>query len=109
MLLRKGGKSTIKGLCDIWLREPNSVSTLISRMQKQGLVTKTKYPRRKEYQIEITEKGRKIQNQITHDSIDGVFSILSEADIHKLSQYLKLLLIRARSMLGYNDNYPASF
>ena len=99
-ILQRRGNSTINEIADAWMRQHHSVSTLINRMATQGLVQKIKYPKRKEIEIRITLKGKATINKVTRHSIENVFSALSPDDIQKLSQYLKLLFIKARGLLG---------
>jgi len=98
MLINRGGKSTVTQLSISWLHLRHSVSTLVNRMQKQGLLKKIKYPKQKEFEIVITEMGQNLAEKIKTDSIDKIFSFLSEEERQKLSQYLKLLLIRTLSL-----------
>ncbi len=105
-ILCRHGTSTITQIADRWMRQPQSVSTLISRMAKQGLVQKVKYPKRKVIEINVTEKGKRLHDKLTSDSINMVFSALSQDDLQKLSQYLKLLYIRSRGLLGITGPAP---
>jgi DNA-binding MarR family transcriptional regulator len=105
-ILSKYGNSTIGEIADRWMRQHHSVSTLINRMAAQGMVQKTKYPKQKEIEICITEKGKGLYSKVTHNSIDMVFSALSQDDLQKLSQNLKLLYIRSRGLLGTDGTPP---
>jgi DNA-binding MarR family transcriptional regulator len=100
------GSSTISDISEYWMRQPHSVSTLINRMAKQGMVEKIKHPKQKEFQIVITPKGRELHNKVSQESLDKVFSNLSEEDLQKFSQFLQLLLVKARKMAGYNCGIP---
>ncbi len=105
-ILYRHGTSTISQIADRWMRQPQSISTLISRMEEQGIIQKDKYPKRKVIEISITEKGKILHNKLTLNSIDMVFSALSQEDMQKLSQYLKLLFIRSRGLLGLTGPSP---
>ncbi len=98
MLKSRTGKSTVTQLASIWMRQRHSVSTLVNRMQKQGLVQFVRYPGRKDLEIVITKKGQGLAEKITADSVFMVISFLSAEERQKLTQYLKLLLIRALSL-----------
>jgi DNA-binding MarR family transcriptional regulator len=100
MLTNRSGKSTVTQLSISWFRLRHSVSTLVDRMQKQGLVKKVKYPKKKGFEIVVTEKGQNLTGKINTDSIHKIFSFISDEDRQRLSQYLKLLLIRAISLSG---------
>jgi DNA-binding MarR family transcriptional regulator len=120
MLTKRNGKSTVTQFSNSWLRLRHTVSTLVDRMQRQGLVNKIKYPQQKEFEIVITEKGKNLTKKITMDSIYKIFSFISDEDRQRLSQYLKLLLIRTISLSEVNidlnqinllneQNYNTSF
>jgi DNA-binding MarR family transcriptional regulator len=102
ILKEREGKSTVTQLAEIWMRQRHSVSTLVNRMEKQGLIRRVKHPDRKDLEIVITEKGRALAEQITSDSVLAVFSFLSPEERQKLTQYLKMLLIRALTLLEEN-------
>jgi len=105
VLTIKDGRD-ISDIAAVRIRRHNSIFTLIIRMEKHGLVRKIKSPKSKEYKIYITEKGKAIYQKITNNSLDATFSALSEDDKQKLSQYLKLLLIRSLSLQGFDYNLP---
>ena len=79
-----------------WLfRKPHSVSELISRMAKQGLVTKTADPQKKKgVRISITQKGDQILSQYLEEMqvISKIMSSLSEEE----TKYFKTCLEKIR-------------
>jgi len=99
ILDRKAGTSSIGDIANAWMRRENSVLTMVRRMEKLGLVNIVKYPKRKELEIVLTDKGQEIRNKLTKISIESVFSVLSSEEMQKLSLYLGLLLGRARTLL----------
>jgi DNA-binding MarR family transcriptional regulator len=105
VLLVKDGRN-ISDIAAVRIRQHHSIFTLIIRMEKQGLVRKVKSPRSKEYKIYITEKGKDLYRSVTMESVDATFAALSEDDQQKLSQYLKLLLIRSLSLQGFDYKLP---
>lgn len=105
VLTVKDGRN-ISDIAAVRIRQHNSIFTLIIRMEKQGLVKKVKTPKSKEYRIFITEKGKEIYKKVTMDSLDATFAALSADDQQKLSQYLKLLLIRSLSLQGFDYKLP---
>ena len=77
-----------------WLfREPHTVSQLLMRMEKQGLVKRTKnLDRKNQLRITLTEKGEKAyQKQIEMRSIGKILSTLSPEECDKLGACLKKL------------------
>jgi MarR family multiple antibiotic resistance transcriptional regulator len=66
-----------------WLfREPHSISEIVDRMEKQGLVRKVKdLDRKNQVRIELTEKGQECyKTSFIPDSIPRIFSVLSEEE-----------------------------
>jgi DNA-binding MarR family transcriptional regulator len=105
VLLIKDGRN-IADISAVRLRQHNSIFMLINRMEKQGLVTKVKYPKNKEYKIYISDKGRQVYQTATIKSLEATFSALSAEDQQKLSQSLKLILLRSLSLQGVDYNLP---
>lgn len=83
------------------LREPHTVSELLSRMEKEGLVTKTKDLERKNLvRVAITEKGQQAYHRsMKRKSIHKVMSSLSEEEHRQLRSYLERLRDRALKQL----------
>ena len=103
-LITSGGKSTIAQLTILGFRLRHSVSTLVDRMQKKGLVNKIKYPKQKEFEIVITEKGQNKYDKITIAPIDTIFSFLSSEEIQRLSHYLKIIFMAAHGFIEINNH-----
>ena len=101
LLMFKDGKSSIAEMTHAWLRQKNSVSTLVDRMSKKGLVRKIKKPRQKDLEIEITPKGRELYDKIKDTShvFDMVFAELSAEDKNRFASYLRLVLKKSRQIL----------
>jgi DNA-binding MarR family transcriptional regulator len=77
-----------------WLfREPHTVSQLLMRMEKQGLVKRTKdLDRKNQVRITLTEKGEKaFQKQSEMRGIGKILSILSPEECNKLGASLRKL------------------
>jgi DNA-binding MarR family transcriptional regulator len=87
-----GGSATMTQIASFTLRQHHSVSTLVIRMEKTGLV--------------MTKKGKDIYERVTRESIEMVFSSLSPADKRKLALYLNQLQKRAYSLLGLDYKPP---
>jgi len=86
-----------------WLcREPHTVSSLLSRMEGEGLVRKTKDLDRKNLvRITLTEKGKKAYAQsLGRESIHEIMSALSKEDRQQLSSCLEKLRDKTLLVLG---------
>lgn len=89
------------------LRELNSVSTLINRMESSGLVKKDKRKGDKKTYVTLTEKGADLlRNQITTKAQQMIFSVLSEDERQAFEASLKKLLGKARTVLGVDFKPP---
>ena len=86
-----GDKATPAEISRWIFREHHTVTALLRRMEKKGLITKAKDPARKNiWRIGLTEKGQKTYRQsIKRESINAVMSHLSEKECQQLTLYLK--------------------
>jgi DNA-binding MarR family transcriptional regulator len=100
-LLRDGaGSTTAKDLEDITLRQHHSVSTLINRMIRMGVVRRAKKPAQKSQVILITEAGKQLFEGITAVAPQMAFAPLKRRQKRQLAVTLYSLLARARGLLG---------
>jgi len=94
-----------------WLfREPHTVSGLLDRMEKQGLVRKVKNLGRKNLiRVVITEKGEEVyQRSREMKVIRTTLSCLSPEERNNLRSYLEALRDKAleEPQLGYQLPFP---
>ncbi len=107
MLSREDKPVTIDELANWTLKEFNSVSTLINRMEKKGLVKKAKQPGDLKTYITLTEKGSELyHNQVTERSIHLIFDKLSSAEKKQLESSLKKVRDTTRDLLGMDYRPP---
>jgi DNA-binding MarR family transcriptional regulator len=101
ILNKNGGKTTINRIVRVTQRQHHSISTLINRMTRQGLVSKIKTPDdNRKYDVVITKKGQSLLNKTPHESIKNVFSCMSEKDKKEFAAHLVSLDKRAYSLHG---------
>ena len=95
-------RTTPAEISRLTFREPHTVSVLISRMEKKGLVKKVKDMDKKNMiRIVITEKGQEAYNQSSQrTTIHNTMSALSEAERRQLTSLLRRLSDRALKELG---------
>ena len=105
-VLRRHGWATAKNLEDITMRQQHSISALISRMTKSGLVRKEKRPAEKRYRIYVTTQGKDLFNRLTVESIKAVLSSLTAEDKKRLAWYLDALHEKVRDLLGISYRPP---
>ena len=92
-----------------WLfRSPNSMSELISRMEKKGLVTKARDPsKRSAVNIAITEKGMQFYKLSTERRIvHEIMSSLSEKERRQLWIALGKIRNNALELIGISNKPP---
>lgn len=94
-----------------WLfREPHSVSELLHRMEKDGLIEKVKdLDRKNQIRVVITEKGHETYRKSTkHESMHSIMSSLSKKDRKQLESLLKTIRDKALEETGvdYKFSFP---
>jgi DNA-binding MarR family transcriptional regulator len=107
MLSRENKPVTIEELANWTLKEFNSVSTLINRMEKKDLVKKIKKPGDLKTYVTLTEKGSVLyHNKVTERSIHLIFDKLTSEEKNKLDLILKKLRDTTRDLLGLDYKPP---
>ncbi len=94
-ILKSSGEPVTLTELSGWLfRKPHSISELVSRMAKQGLVTKTADPQKKKgVRVSITAKGDQILNQYMEEMqiIRRIMSNFSEEETQTFKVCLEKL------------------
>jgi DNA-binding MarR family transcriptional regulator len=106
-----GSKATPAALSRHILRQPHTVSALVDRMARRGLVKKVKDLDRKNLvRVVLTEKGQKTYELSTkRGPIHRIMSELSEKEKDVFRDYLVRLLAKARKEIGLDrDELPPS-
>ncbi len=89
-------------------REPHSVSALLTRMERDGLVTKVSDLHRKNLiRLALTEKGQEAYRQSAkRGTIHRILSVLSEEERYQLWSSLERLRDKALEELGTDRKPP---
>jgi DNA-binding MarR family transcriptional regulator len=107
MLSREDRPVTIDELANWCLKEFNSVSTLINRMEKKGLIKKGKKDGDLKTYVTLTEKGSILYHQeVTERSIHVIFNKLSAEEKTQLEAILKKVRDTTRDLLGLDFRSP---
>jgi DNA-binding MarR family transcriptional regulator len=107
MLSRQDKPATLEELAKWTLKEFNSVSTLINRMEKKGLVKKTKINGDLRTYVTLTEKGSDLYHkQVTERSIHLIIEKLTSQEKKQLESILKKLRNTTRDLLGMDFRPP---
>jgi DNA-binding MarR family transcriptional regulator len=104
ILQNNGHPMTIEELEDITMRQPHSISTLVNRMVKAGLLSKEKSPDGKKLLISPTLEARDVFLRVTSVSLEMTFSALEPEDRQRLEVRLSRLLKKARQLLGVSSH-----
>ena len=92
------------------LREPHSVSGLLDRMERRGLIKRTKDLEWKNMvRVTVTEKGKEVYEMSTaRESIHNTLSVLPAEEYQQLSSYLRTLRDKALQQIniGYEMPFP---
>jgi len=108
VLMVENGISTINGIKDTTLKRHNTISLIVKRMEKAGLVRREKTLSSNQYRIVITEKGTRAFETMPLNSIDMIFSTLSPEEKEFFVSILEKLDNKARYILGL-DYIPPLF
>jgi DNA-binding MarR family transcriptional regulator len=106
-----GNKATPAELARHLIRQPHSVSALIDRMAKNGLVIKVKDMERKNLvRVMITEKGQTAYELSTkRGPIHRIMQTLNAEEKRVFRGYLERILTKARQEIGLDqDKLPVS-
>jgi DNA-binding MarR family transcriptional regulator len=107
LLSRENRPVTLDELANWTLKEFNSVSTLINRMEEKGLVEKIKKEGDLKNYIVLTEKGSYLYHeQVTERSIHLIFDKLSPGEKKQLDSILKKVRDATRDILGLDFRPP---
>ena len=108
VLMIENGASTINEISEITLKRHNTISLIVKRMEKAGLVKREKKHSSNRYLITITEKGTRLFETMPLNSIDMIFSTLSSDEKETFISLLDKLDHQIRHILGL-DYIPPLF
>jgi DNA-binding MarR family transcriptional regulator len=102
----QGGSSTLNLIASFSLVSHNAASLMVRRMEKQGLVDRTKTQNSKQFRVSITQKGRDVFDKMPKISVEMTFSTLTLEEKRQFLICLKKLEERARKLLGMDYRPP---
>ncbi len=89
------------------VREPHSIYTLLSRMEKRGLVKKVKSLSDEKIRVHLTAKGKQLyKKSIDRTSLRMILSTLSEEELDRLAELLGKLRGKVSLLLGKDYKPP---
>ncbi|MBN1368402.1 MAG: winged helix DNA-binding protein [Dehalococcoidales bacterium] len=100
-LAREERPVTILEISRFSVRELNSVSFIINKMEKEGLVSKVSQPGKRKTYVTLSSKGADLfYNHITENAQYLIFSVLTQAEREEFEINLRKLLHKARNAMG---------
>jgi DNA-binding MarR family transcriptional regulator len=108
MILTLGEKATPSELARCLFREPHSISELVERMEKAGLVRKVSDLARKNLvRVELTDKGRDIyERSVSEEPVHRILASLSDEEHEQLRALLGKLWDGAVKELDMEKRQP---
>lgn len=102
-----GNGATIADISRAIFRQPHSVSEMVIRLEKQGLVKKSRsLPRKNQVCVTLTEKGYQAWLKSSREKTTArVLSSLSKAKRERLQAYLTVLLNASLEEIGPKPRY----
>lgn len=105
-----GGQATPVEIARQLFRELHSVSEMLVRMEKEGLVNREQGSGKSRVLVKLTPKGHEIFNQSLHNETDKrIFSVLTKKQRERLINYLWKIRHQVLNELGIPEwqiKYP---
>jgi DNA-binding MarR family transcriptional regulator len=105
-----GGRTTPVEIARDLFRELHSVTEMLVRMEKDGLVQRHRGTGRSKVEVSLTKNGRDVFTQsLRNETDEKIFSALTKKQRERLSLYLQKLRTRTLQHLGIPEwhlNFP---
>jgi len=99
-----GGRATPVEIARRFFRELQSITEMLKRMEKHGLVSRHKGSGRSKTEVRLTDKGLDILQQSLRNEVDKrIFSVLTHEEREQLAASLWKLRTKALEELGIRD------
>ncbi len=110
IIQNNGGRTTPVEIARDLFRELHSITEMLKRMEKDGLIERHKGSGRSKVEVTLTKKGLDVFNQSLHNKTDErIFSVLPREDRERLASYLWTLRSKVMQDLGMPEwrlNWP---
>jgi DNA-binding MarR family transcriptional regulator len=110
VIQNNGGCATPVKIARDLFRELNSVTEMLKRMEKDGLITRHKGSGRSKVEVTLTEQGLDVFHQSLRNKTDErLFSVLTPVERERLASYLWKLRRQVLQDLGIPEwhlNFP---
>jgi DNA-binding MarR family transcriptional regulator len=99
-----GGSASPVQIARRFFRELHSITEMLKRMEKDGLVSRHRGTGRSKTVVRLTAKGLETLKQSMHNEADKrIFSVLTLDERDRLAAYLSKLRVKALEELGVTD------
>ncbi len=89
IIQNNGGRATPVEIARDLFRELHSVTEMLKRMEKDGLIVRYKGSGRSKVEVELTDEGRDVFDQSLHNETDKrIFSVLTPKERERLASSL---------------------
>ena len=110
VIQNNGGKAAPVEIARQLFRELHSVSEMLVRMEKEGLITREKSSEKSRIYAKLTSKGHEVFNQSLYNETDKrIFSVLTKKQRERLLSYLWKIRGKVLNELGIPEwqiKYP---
>jgi DNA-binding MarR family transcriptional regulator len=101
IIQNNGGRATPVEIARNLFRELHSITEMLKRMERDGLVTRSRASGRSRVEVALTSKGLDVFDQSLHNQTDKrIFSVLTQKEREHLASYLFKLRGRVLKDLG---------
>jgi DNA-binding MarR family transcriptional regulator len=101
-----GGSIPQNKVSGITMRRQHSVSDLVNRMVREGLIKKIKHSETRVYTIKMSKKGKERYHSLQKNTINMIFSVFTREERQNFHLVLNKLLNKSRNLLGLDFMTP---
>ncbi|RJQ37876.1 MAG: MarR family transcriptional regulator [Dehalococcoidia bacterium] len=108
MIKALGGHANPGNIARVLYREPTTISNTLIRMEKEGLIKRTRDPKRKrQVRISLTKEGEQAyRNSANRESIKRIMSQMAERKRRQIKDLLAELRVATMHDLGLSPQSP---
>jgi len=105
-----GNRATPSEIAKHVFRACHTISSLVNRTEKKGLVKRVKdLESKRSVRITLTEQGKEVMDKVLEmDSVHKIMSGLSDAEGKQMEDYLEILLRRAMYLISPDNEVEIS-
>jgi len=107
-IVASGGEVSAYKIAKWFILEPSSISLLLQKMEKEGLVKRIKtQDKRRSFRLKLTAKGNKVYDEVkTYESYHRAMTVLNKEQRKQLKSLLTILRDGILKQLGMGGRLP---